>query len=174
MLIIKKRKTRSPDEAVHAAYVSERIRNRTAPLATAVRDSVARHTCIASDCTNNRIDQLSASAVVRFALGHILYKKAGAIFKPKYQFHDGTLLKFAHSICAYDAGVDLEEPTTDHCRLCGQQFFCAVDPVECCIRFELGEMEAQAASKFVLNSRGAVHWACARVKWSKELMKDLR
>lgn len=173
MLIIKKRKTRSTDEAVHAAYVSERIHNRSAPLAASVRDSVAQHACIASDCTSSRIDRLSASAVVRFSLGHILYKKAGAIFKPKYQFHDGTLLKFAHSICAYDAGVDLEDTTTDHCKLCGQQFFCAVDPVECCVRFELGELESRAA-KFLLSSRGAVHWACARVKWSKELMKDLR
>jgi hypothetical protein len=124
--------------------------------------------------------------------------KSGPFFDECLRFPDGKRHKFAHALCAYDAGLRLEELGMEFCTLdgCNRNFVCernsqnrdeegcylpgeaaewGCEP-EGCLYVERGyfrSMKGGKFLKFVCEQRGAVHWACARGIWKWEILKGM-
>jgi hypothetical protein len=116
--------------------------------------------------------------------------KSGPYFEERLLFHDGARHKFAHSVCAYDDGIRPSELSMEFCTLpgCNDNFKCSRnsdrvdhdglylpgdDPEwgcepEGCLLVERGYFKTMKGGRFlsfVVEQRGAVHWACAESEW---------
>lgn len=127
-----------------------------------------RRECASEDCWKGAYVHLKPGVdIVRFRLGVVHYKARGVQFKQKYTLGDGEAERFAHLECARDGGLQEERLKEDKCYQCGRQFF----EEECAVLVYVGGVED---GEFLIDKRGAVHWACASRHWAPELFDQLK
>ena len=168
------------------------------PLKTRAPVVAGVEECIWEDCDLGPLDARLDLAVIRFTLGFVKTIRSGPIFEEKLLFPDLSRHKFAHAVCAYDAGVRVNELSMEFCTLpkCNTNFMCSrhsgltdydglylpnkdaewgCEP-EGCLLLEHGYFQSKKGGRFVTfvpEKRGAVHWACARAEWSWDKLSGM-
>lgn len=140
--------------------------------------------CVCEGCTLGPIETRPILATLRFTTGYLKYKKFGPLFEESLRFFDGRKHKFAHSLCAYEHGIVIDDLEMDKCMLCPKnhdgeprpyQFYCEREPRECCLLVEQGyfqENKGGLFARFIAEKQVAVHWACAREEWRQALLTE--
>jgi hypothetical protein len=140
--------------------------------------------CVCEGCSLGPIEIKPILASMRFTTGYLKYRKFGPFFEESLRFFDGRKHKFAHSLCAYEHGIIIDELKMDKCMLCPKkhdreprpyQFYCEREPEECCLLVEQGYFQSRKGglfAKFVAEKQAVVHWACAREEWRQALLTE--